>query len=88
MSAPAQPIVPPVESRYPTVERFVERASKEELASAFEGVRGELSAVKGPKVEHAKKAQAALDRAEELLSHLIDVRERLLEEQKAAKHRR
>jgi hypothetical protein len=87
-SAAPPSLEPQVESRYPTVERFVESASKEALPGTFEGLRAELATVKGPKAEHAKKAQAALDRAEELFGHLIDVRERLIEEQKGAKRRR
>lgn len=86
-SAAPPSLEPQVESRYPSVERFVESATREALPSTFEGLRTELAAVKGPKAEHAKKAQVALDRAEELFGHLIDVRERLIEEQKGGRRR-
>jgi|GEM_PF-5607183 len=85
---PTPSLEPEVASRYPTVEHFVGQASKESLPGTFAAVREGLSAVKGPRVEHAKKAQVALDRAEELFGQLIDVRERLVEEQGLSKRRR
>lgn len=88
MPTPSVPApAPDAESRYPNVERYVEGASKEALGTLFAGLKAELGAMKGPKAEHARKASGALDRAEELLGHLIDVRERLIAEQKSAKRR-
>lgn len=90
MPAPSKPAPAPAqdESRYPTVERFIERATPEEVGSLFGDLRDQLGAVKGPKAEHAKKAEVAVQRAEELFGHLVDVRERLISEQKSAKRRK
>lgn len=89
MPAPSKPApAPEAESRYPSVERFVERASKEEVGALFGSLKGSLGEVKGPKADQARKAQGALERTEELLGYLIDVRERLVAEQKSPKRRK
>jgi hypothetical protein len=76
---PAPQEAPP-ESQYPVIESFVERATPEEVAQFFQPVRDGLASLKGPRKDQAKKVEAALSRTEELLSHLLEVRERLLAE--------
>ncbi|MGA9525091.1 MAG: hypothetical protein WBV82_26765 [Myxococcaceae bacterium] len=71
------------ESIYPVLESFVEHASPEEVARLFDGVKDGLGALKGPRAEQAKKVQVALERTEELLSHLMQVREKLEVERKS-----
>lgn len=90
MPAPSQPAPAPAsdESRYPNVERFIERATPEAVAGLFGDLHDQLANVKGPKADHARKAEAAVQRAEELFGILIDVRERLIAEQKSAKRRK
>lgn len=65
------------EPQYPVIEAFVERASAEDVAHLFDGVKQGLGALKGPRAEQAKKVSVALERTEELLSHLLQVREKL-----------
>jgi hypothetical protein len=62
---------------YPVIETFVERASRDDVEVLFTQVRDALAGLKGPKAEQAKKALAALERTEELLLHLLDVREQI-----------
>ena len=73
----AEPLPTP---SFPAIEAFIEGASAEEVKTLFNPVKEELANLKGPKVEHAKKVQAALSRAEELLAVLLDTRERLVAE--------
>ncbi len=88
-SKPTPPAAEPLPTAtYPVVESFIERATPEEVAGLFASVKQELTAVKGPKAEQAKKAQAAISRAEELLGILLETRERLVAEAKASKGRR
>lgn len=67
---------------FPAIESFIERASAEEVQALFSPVKTELANLKGPKAEHAKKAQAAISRTEELLAVLLETRERLVAEAK------
>ncbi len=76
------------ESIYPVIESFVEQASPDEVARLFDGVKEGLGALKGPRAEQAKKVQVALERTEELLSHLMQVRENLEAERKAGARKR
>lgn len=73
---------------YPTIESFIEQATPEEVQGLFASVKQGLADLKGPKVEQAKKVQAAISRTEELLGILLDTRERLLAETKASKGRK
>lgn len=73
---------------FPAIETFIEGASAEEIRSFFDPVKNELAQLKGPKAEQAKKAQAAISRAEELLGVLLDTRERLIAESKGPKGRK
>ena len=65
------------EPMYPAIESFIERASADEVGNLFKPIREGLTTLKGPKAEQAKKIQKAIDKAEELLSHLLQVREKL-----------
>ena len=67
----------PAEPVYPNIEAFIEYAGPPEIEHAFAPIKEALHALKGPKAEHAKKIRLALQRAEELLQHLLSVRERL-----------
>jgi hypothetical protein len=70
------------------VERFIERASKDDIHGLFAGLREQLGGVKGPRAEHAKRAETAVQNAEELFGYLLEVRERLIAEQGSAKRRK
>lgn len=67
---------------YPVIESLVEWATKDEINSLFSGIKDGLTTLKGPKAEYAKKVKVALERTEELLLHLVDVREALESEKK------
>ena len=73
----AEPLPTP---SFPAIEAFIETASAEEVRSLFNPVKNELAGLKGPKAEHAKKVQAAISRAEELLAVLLDTREQMVAE--------
>jgi hypothetical protein len=85
--APAPALELPTPS-FPAIESFIERATPEEVQSLFTPVKNELANLKGPKVEQAKKVQAAISRTEELLAMLLETRERLMAESKSAKGRK
>ena len=76
----AEPLPAP---SFPAIESFIERATAEEVQSVFTPVKNGLAQLKGPKAEQAKKVQAAISRAEELLGVLLDTRERLVAESKS-----
>jgi hypothetical protein len=83
---PAKPLLPPPpEPMYPVLETLIERATPEELDQFFAEVRTGLEGVKGAKAEHAKKARAAVETAQELLGYLLQVREKLSEAKPAGK---
>lgn len=73
---------PASEPMYPVIESFVERANGEDVSHLFDSVRDALTDLKGPKAEQKKKVEKALERTEELLSHLLQVREKLEAEKK------
>jgi len=73
---------------YPAVEGFIERASPEEIAGLFQSIKQGLDGLKGPKGDQGKKVKAALERTEELLNHLLEVREKLTSEKQGAKGRK
>jgi hypothetical protein len=94
MPPPARPSAPqsqpqelPVPS-YPAVETFIEKASANDVQALFAPVKAGLAELKGPRAEIGKKAQAAIARSEELLSMLVDVREKLVAESKQPKGRK
>jgi len=85
-SSPAAELSPEPQSTYPTLEAFVERTSSDELAVLFSRLKDSLHSLKGPRAEQARKAKVALERTEELLHRLLELRENLAElRQKPAK---
>ncbi len=73
---PAEPQVLPEQS-YPVLEGFVEKATSDDIAALFKDLKTQLGALKGPKAEQGKKVGKAIERTEELLSYLLQVREKL-----------
>ena len=67
------------QSSYPELEAFVERASADDVGELFTRLKGSLETLKGPRTEQAKKAKVALERTEELLGRLLELRENLVE---------
>ena len=74
--------VSPTESVYPTIEGFIETASADEVKALYDEVREALGALKGPRAEQGKKAGKGVARTEELLSFLLQVREKIEAERK------
>jgi hypothetical protein len=62
---------------YPELETFVESASREDADQLFARLKESLDGLKGPRTEQAKKAKVAVERTEELIGRLLDVRESL-----------
>jgi hypothetical protein len=73
----AAPANAPQEPLYPGIEGFIEVATVEEVKGLYESIRADLKALKGPKADAGKKITKAIDRTEELLSYLLEVREKL-----------
>ena len=67
------------QSTYPELEAYVELASRDDLGQLFTGLKADLEALKGPRAEQAKKAKVAVERTEELIGRLLDLRENLAE---------
>ena len=65
------------EPDYPHIELFAEQAGSADVVSMFGPLKEALAAVKGPRVDAAKKAARGVERTEELLHHLLEVREKL-----------
>jgi hypothetical protein len=72
----------PTESVYPTIESFIETASADEVKALYDEVRASLGTLKGPRAEQGKKAGKGVARTEELLSFLLQVREKIEAERK------
>ena len=70
------------EPLYPAIEGFIERATSEEIAELFSPLKEGLGSLKGPRADQGKKVGKAIQKTEELLSHLLQVRERLEAERK------
>ena len=77
MPSKSQPPPEQAEPLYPQIEAYIERASADEMEELFAPLKAGLTALKGPKVDHAKKVNKAIARTQELLTHLLQVRERL-----------
>lgn len=78
--AAKKPAAPPPqvdEPKYPHIEAFAEQAGSEDVVELFSPLKESLGAVKGPRAEAAKKAVKGVERTEELLHHLLEVREKL-----------
>ena len=67
----------PREPLYPALEGFIEFATPEEVASVFAPLKASLTALKGPRAELGKKAHLAVERTEELIQYLFQVREKI-----------
>lgn len=78
--AAARPPLP--QPSYPTLEAFIEKANAADISAAFKDLKGQVDGLKGPKAEQGKKIQKAIERTEELLSYLLQVREKLEAERK------
>jgi len=65
------------QSTYPELEAFVERASRGDIDELFARLKSSLETLKGPRSDQAKKAKVALERTEELLGRLLELRESL-----------
>ncbi len=73
-----EPQKPPLpQPEYPAIATFVDTASAEDVEALFRGLKDGLGSLKGPKVDQAKKISKAIERTEELMSHLLQVREKL-----------
>ena len=68
--------------KYPHIEAFAEQAGSEDVTSIFSPLKESLTGLKGPRAETAKKAVKGVERTEELLQHLLEVREKLKTERK------
>lgn len=62
---------------YPVIEKFIETATADQIAATFKSLKTDLAGLKGPKAEQSKKVGKAVERTEELLSYLLQVREKL-----------
>jgi hypothetical protein len=76
---PTQPSQKPApqDTLYPHIEDFIEQAGPGEVHALFAPVKQGLDDLKGPRAEQSKKIRTAIERTEELLIHLIQVREKL-----------
>jgi hypothetical protein len=70
----AQPLPDP---QYPQIEGFIELSGSGDIENLFAPLRESLGGLKGPRADHGKKATKGVQRTEELLSHLLEVREKL-----------
>ncbi len=68
---------PPREPLYPAIEGFLEHATQAELEGLFASLKDRLKDLEGPRAGYRQRVEAAVSRTEELLQHLLQVRERL-----------
>jgi len=84
-----KPPEPPPQPSYPQIEGFIEQSGQGDIEALFGPLKDSLLALKGPRTDQAKKATKAVQRTEELLAHLLEVREKLRASRpEAAKGRR
>jgi hypothetical protein len=83
-SAPQAPADTKPEPMYPNIEAFIETASSADIEGLYAPLKDSLGALKGPRAEIGKKAVKAVDRAQELLLHLLEVREKIEAEREAS----
>ncbi len=62
---------------YPAIESLIEAANADELQKLFSSVSAAIADLKGPRAEQGKKAAKAVEHTQALLSHLLQVREKL-----------
>jgi hypothetical protein len=79
---------PPNDSLYPSIESFIEHASSDDVGALFAPLRDGLGTLKGPRAEQGKKVSKAIERTEELLSYLLQVREKIEAERKGGASQR
>ena len=65
---------------YANLEAFLEQEQRSAVRELFDATREKLDDAKGSKAAGAKKAISAIDKTEQLLHHLFDVKERLARE--------
>lgn len=63
--------------QYPAIEAFVERATAADVDDVFSQIQQQLKDLKGPRAQQARKVETAISRTRELLSYLVEVREKL-----------
>jgi hypothetical protein len=68
---------------YPTIATFVDVAQPADVDALYRELRGRLEALKGPRAEQARKVTKAIERTEELMHHLLQVRESIGKNKKA-----
>ncbi|PZR07860.1 MAG: hypothetical protein DI536_26205 [Archangium gephyra] len=67
---------------YPAIEGFIETRSAADIGETFQNLKDQLATLKGPRAEQAKKVGKAIERTEELLSYLMQVKEKLESDRK------
>jgi hypothetical protein len=65
------------ESLYPAIEDFILTATEADVAALFASLREGLAGLKGPRADYGKKVSLAVERTEELLRYLLQVREKI-----------
>ncbi len=80
--APPPPLPTPT---YPAIETLIEYVTADELAALFTSVTTALAELKGPRAEQAKRASKAVEHTQGLLSHLLQVREKLEAQRKGSR---
>lgn len=73
---------PMPQPEYPAIATFVDKAEKADVDALFQALKDGLASMKGPKADQAKKVSKAIERTEELMSHLLQVREKIASERK------
>lgn len=73
---------PQQDSLYPAIEQFIEQATAEDIGALFAPLKDGFTTLKGPRLEQGKKVARAIERTEELLSYLLQVREKIENELK------
>jgi hypothetical protein len=73
---------PMPQPEYPVIATFVDAAQKADVEALFGDIREGLAGLKGPKAEQARKVSKAIERTEELMSHLLQVREKIAADRK------
>ncbi|MGV3621074.1 MAG: hypothetical protein ACO1OB_09670 [Archangium sp.] len=67
---------------YPAIEGYIETQAAADIARTIQGLKDQLASLKGPRAEQAKKVGKAIERTEELLSYLMQVKEKLESDRK------
>ena len=70
---------------YPAIETLIEYVTADELTTLFAPVSTALAELKGPRAEQGKRAAKAVEHTQGLLSHLLQVREKLEAQRKGGR---